>query len=192
MRRAWLIVLAVGVPVPAGAAGPRERSWFEQVERDRDRGAGGSVEDATGETQRLQERRDLGLGVLEPRRRFERFDEERDRELQIEAAAQAAERGRNRGLGVDASDQSVILSQPKPGGLPTPAAVVARQQRDLDDAKETLERSLRAVDDAEERELRLQRRRISREGKADQFEQLRAGHRQAYDSVRSRIFGRRK
>src|SRR5439155_12826992 len=111
-----------------------------------------------------------------------------------EAAAQAAERGRNRGLGVGASDQSVILSQPKPGGLPTPtpAAVVARQQRDLADAKETLERSLRAVDAAEARELRLLRRRLNREGKADQFEQLRAGHRQAYDSVRSRIFGRRK
>ena len=184
-----------------GAAEPRGRSWFEQVERDRDRGAGRIVDDATWETQRLEERRDVRLGRLTPRREFDRFDEERDRELQLQASARRHERGPARGLGVSAADQSAILSRPPTTGLPTLAGVVARDQRELAEAKQTLERSLRAVDAAEARELRLLRRRLNRDGRSERFDiergpieqrfgRLRTGYRQAYDKVRSRITGR--
>src|SRR2546425_9652744 len=95
MMRAWCFVLlsVAAVSASTGAAEPRGRSWFEQVERDRDRGAGRIVDDATWETQRLEERRDVLLGRLNPRREFDRFYEERDRELQLETNARRRELG---------------------------------------------------------------------------------------------------
>jgi hypothetical protein len=190
-----IVLLFGAVPMAAGAAAPRERSWFEQVERDRDRGAGRVVDDATWETQRLQERRDERFGILEPSRGYQRIDEERERELAIERRARREQR-QTRGLGTSAADQSAILGQPS-AGLPTMAAVVAQDLRALADAQETLARSLRAVDVAEARELRLLNRRLTRESRPEddeareqvrqRFEALRARHRAAYEAVRQRI-----
>jgi hypothetical protein len=198
--------LASSVTSAAPGSEPRGRSWIDQVGRDRDRGAGRIVDDATWETQRLQERRDVRLGRLRPRRGFERFDEERDRELQIEAAARRNDRAAPRGLGTSDPAASAILSRPPTSGggagLPSLAAVVARDQRELAAARETLERSLRGVDAAEARELRLLRRRLNREGRANRYEAereqvqgryngVRADHQREYEKVRSRITGRR-
>jgi len=170
------------------------------VERDRDRGVTRIVDDATWETQRLQECRDVRLGKLNPRRGFDRFDEERDRQLQIDAARRRARPGEAE----PADEPSAILRrrQLRGGGtgLSPLEVVVAREQRELAEAKETLQRSLRAVDAAEARELRLLRRRLTREGRPQQydaerqavqnhFQSLRSRHRQAYEQVRARIRG---
>src|SRR5690349_11806158 len=88
------------------AAERAERPWIDQVERDRDRGAGRIVDEPAWETSRIQEDRDVRLGRLEPRRDFDRFDEERDRRLRLDARSRAAAPS-----GVRA-DGSVILSQP--------------------------------------------------------------------------------
>jgi hypothetical protein len=193
------ILLAHALPVLAIAAQPGERSWMDQVERDRDRGAGRIVDEPTWQVQRQRERADVRLGRLKPRREFERFDEERDRDLQIEAAARhtIADGGAT-------EDPSAILRQrPIRGGgagISPLAAVVAREQRELAEAKQTLERSLRAVDVAHSRALRMLRRRLTREGRPEQydaerpvvdrrFESLRAAHQRVYDQVRSRILG---
>jgi hypothetical protein len=198
--RLWSIPLLLAFAVIANGARPRELSWFEQVEKDRDRGAGRIVDDATWETLRFQERRDVHLGRLTPRRDFDRFDEERDRELQIEAKARRDQGDEE----APTEEESLILRQRQirggGAGLSPLAAVVAREQRELAEAKETLQRSLRAVDNAEARSLRLLRRRLTREGRPEQFEvekqavqkrfeSLRAGHRRVYEQVRARITG---
>ena len=212
MRRAspllfGFVTAAATVAATAAAAAaaadpePRRRTWFEQVERDRDRGAGRIVDDWTWEAQRMEERRDVRLGRAQPRRPFDRFDEDRDRELQIERNARRQDRRTPRGIG--ASDSTILSRPPASGGgagLPTLAAVVAKDQRDLAEAKETLGRSLRAIEAAEARELRLLRRRLTREGRAaeydherqaveQRYEQTRASHQAVYDAVRTRIRG---
>jgi hypothetical protein len=201
----WILVaLACGATVRAARAAdpePREHTWMEQVERDRDRGAGRIVDDSTWEAQRFEERRDVRLGRARPRRPFDTFDEDRDRELQIEAEARRRARIPTRGIGA----AGVIAEHPSSSaggaGLPSLAAVVASDQRRLAEAKQTMERSLRAVDAAEARELRLLRRRLTREGKAadydaqrrpveQRYEELRDGHRRTYNQLRDRILGR--
>jgi hypothetical protein len=206
MRRAPCLLLAFLATSAASAADPepRQKTWFEQVERDRDRGAGRVVDRPTWEAQRFEERRDVRLGRAEPRRAFDRFEEDRDRQLQIESMARRQQGQPSRGIGAAGS---VVLNQQGTkgttgggAGLPTLAAVVAKDQRDLAEAKETLDRSLRAVDAAEARELRLLRRRLTRERKAERydverapiaerFDRLRAEHRQVYDTIRRRILG---
>jgi hypothetical protein len=180
---------------------PREKTWFEQVERDRDRGAGRVVDRPTWDARRTEEVRDVRLGRAKPRRSFDRFEEDRDRELQIESMARRQEGQPSLGIGAAGS---VILNQEGTtgggAGLPTLAAVVAKDQRDLAEAKQTLDRSLRAVDAAEARELRLLRRRLTRERKPEaydaergpieqRFDRLRAEHQRVYDTTRSRILG---
>ena len=198
-----LAFLTASAASPAFAADPepREKTWFEQVERDRDRGAGSVVDRATWQVQRAEEVRDVRLGRAKARRPFDRFDEDRDRELQIESIARRKD-GRPSG-GIGAAGSVIVNGQGTTGGgagLPTLAAVVANDQRDLADAKEKLDRSLRAVDAAEARELRLLRRRLTREGKAEtydaervpveqRFNRLRAEHQRAYDTIRRRILG---
>ena len=178
-----------------------QRPWVDQVEHDRDRGAGRIVDEQTWETSRLQEDRDVRLGRLEPRRDFDKFDEERDRRLRLDAAAQ-----RGRPLTATAGpDGSVILDQrssASAGVVVSPmAAQAAADEQALADAKDRLDRSLRAVNVAEERSLRMLRRRLTREGKPGEFDQqsvpirqrhelLRAGHVADYEKVRARILGR--
>jgi hypothetical protein len=183
------------------AAPPPDRPWIDQVERDRDRGAGRIVDEQTWETRRLQEDRDVRLGRLRGRREFERLDEERDRRLQMDAAARGGPRpvlesGRNNG--------SVILSRPAeaPAAVMSPmASQAAADERALAAAKDKLDYSLRATNVAEQRELRMLRRRLTREGRPGEFEaqaapvreqydRLRAGHQADYDNTRARILGR--
>jgi hypothetical protein len=196
-----LVLLVTGAAAPAADPEPRRQTWFEQVERDRDRGAGRVVDDATWEAQRIEERRDVRLGRARPRRAFDRFDEDRDRERQIETNARRRQQAGARGIGATGSailDQTPVAG---PGlGLSTLAAVAAEDARELAEAKQTLDRALRAVDAAEARELRLLRRRLTREGQPDQydvqrppieqwFERLRDQHRQAFHRTRQRIRG---
>jgi hypothetical protein len=184
----------------AVAAEPRERSWIDRVERDRDRAAGRIVDEPTWETRRQQERRDVRMGRLRKPGRFEEFDEERDRRLQLDARARQADRD---GRAAATRDGSVILGRPPSGGtLASPlAAQAAADERMLSEAKETLDRMLRAVNAAEQRALRALRRRLNREGRAGEFdaqsasvreryERLRAAHRADYERIRSRILGR--
>jgi hypothetical protein len=204
MRLASCLILfgfATASAAPAADPEPREKTWFEQVERDRDRGSGRVVDRATWQVQRAEEVRDVRLGRAEPRSAFDRFEEDRDRELQIESIARRKAGQPPRGIG--AADSVIVNEQGTTGGgagLPTLAAVVAKDQRDLADAKEKLDRSLRAVDAAEARELRLLRRRLTREGKAEtydaervpveqRFNRLRAEHERAYDTIRRPIVG---
>jgi len=201
--RMLLAFLTASAAAPAFAADPepREKTWFEQVERDRDRGAGRVVDRATWQVQRAEEVRDVRLGRAKARRPFDRFDEDRDRELQIESIARRKD-GRPSG-GIGAAGSVILNQQGTSGGgagLPSLAAIVAKDQRDLAEAKEMLDRSLRAVDAAEARELRLLRRRLTREGKAEdynaerrpveqRFDRLRAKHQQAYETIQRRILG---
>ena len=174
---------------------PAQRPWFEQVERDRDRGAGRIVDEPTWELDRLHDDRTPG------RREFQRINEERDRRLQLDARERQARRGL---LDPGRLDGSVILTHPPgaPGVVMSPmASQAAADERALAGAKERLDRSLRAVNAAEQRSLRSLRRRLTREGRAAEFgtlsrpvreqhDRLRAGHRQDYQHVRSRILGR--
>jgi hypothetical protein len=191
-------LVMAGPSLAATAAKPRERSWFEQVERDRDRGAGRIVDEPTWESRRFQERRDVRLGRLRPRREFERLEEEQDRRLQIEALE------RRQSGGAAGAGDSVILSRPPGAGgvvMSPMAAQAAADERALEEAADKLRRSLRAVGVAEQRSLRALRRRLTLEGRAGEFgeqsaavrerhERLRAGHRADYQRVRSRILGR--
>jgi len=206
-RHALLLLSVLGCSAPAApvAAAPRDeprgRTWFEQVERDRDRGAGRIVDRSAWELQRLGEDRDVRLGRLRPRREFERLDEENDRRHQIDDDARRA--GRPEGTGPDGG--SVILSNPPAAGgaiLSPMAAQAAADERTLADAKDRLSRNVRAVNVAEQRALRSLRRRLNREGRAGEFEaqaesvkerheQLRAGHRGDYERLRARVLGRR-
>jgi hypothetical protein len=183
----------------AFAAEPRERSWIDRVERDRDRAAGRIVDEQTWEVGRQQERRDVRMGRLRKPGGFEAFDEERDRRLQLDARARRADAAR----AAAGDDGSVILRRPPTGGtLASPlAAQAAADERALSEAKETLDRMLRAVNAAEQRALRTLRRRLNREGRAGEFEaqgvpvreryeRLRAAHRADYERTRSRILGR--
>jgi hypothetical protein len=81
------------------------------------------------------------------------------------------------------------------------ASQAAADERALADAKGRLDRSLRAVNAAEQRTLRSLKRRLNREGRAGEFdalsrpvrdrhERLRGGHLLDYQRVRSRILGR--
>jgi hypothetical protein len=188
----------LGPSAPSRAAPPPDRPWIVRVERDRDRGAGRIVDEQTWETGRMAEDRDVRLGRL---REFERLDEERDRRLQLDAAARGGpgpvlEAGRNSG--------SVVLSRPAaaPGAVMSPvASQAAADERALAQAKEKLDYALRATNVAEQRELRMLRRRLTREGRPgdfgaraapvrDQYERLRAGHQADYDNTRARILGR--
>jgi hypothetical protein len=197
---AWFAAVAA-----AERAEPRDGSWIHQVERERDRGAGRIVDQPTYDLERVRERADVVAGRVPGRREFERLDEERDRQLRIE---QKAREGRPPRLGEAARpprDGSVVLrEQPTRSGPigPSPlAAVVAREQRELAEARQTLERSTRAADAAESRDLRALRRRLNLEGRPEaydaerrpieqHYDELRAGYQRAYDQVRSRIVGR--
>ena len=193
---------ACAAAAPPQERPPRERPWIEQVERERDRGAGRIEDRPTWELQRLRDQQDVRAGRLREPREFERLDEERDRELRFEAKARRPVRLGEAAGG--AEDESVILRQQqvRRGSVgPSPlATVVAVEQRELAEAKETLDRALRAVDAAEGRAVRALRRRLNREGRPEQFEDerqtiirrregLRAGHRRAYERVRERIVG---
>ena len=181
---------------------PRGRTWFEQVERDRDRGAGRVVDRATWELQRLAEDRDVRLKRLRPRREFERLGEENDRRHQIDKLARETERD------ADAAGRtggSVILSNPPAAGganMSPMASQAAADERTLADAADRLSRNPRAVNVAEQRALRSLRRRLNREGRPGDFEaeagqirerheQLRTGHRGDYERLRARVLGRR-
>ena len=209
MKRHALMLLAVlscCVPAaPAGAAPPDEPrgpTWFEQVERDRDRGAGRIVDRSTWELQRLAEDRDVRLRRLRPRREFDRLDEENDRRRQIDAATRRAGRPDE---GTGPAGESVILSNtPAAGGaiMSPMASQAAADERTLADAKDRLSRNVRAVNVAEQRALRSLRRRLNREGRAgecegqagpirERHEQLRAGHRGDHERLRARVLGRR-
>ena len=196
------VVLFMSVVVPSSpAAPPPDRPWIDQVERDRDRGAGRIVDEQTWETRRLQEDRDVRLGRLRPRREFDRLDEERDRRLQLDARARG-EPGLV--LAPVGGGGSVILSRPPeaPGAVMSPmASQAAADERALAGAKDKLDHALRAVDVAEQRAVRTLRRRLTREGRLGEFEaqavpvrqqyqRLRAGHQADYDNIRSRILGR--
>jgi len=199
--RPAVAMLGLLLPIASIAAAPPDRPWIDHVERDRDRGAGRIVDEQTWETQRLREDRDVRLRRLHPRREFERLDEERDRRLQLDARARGGpgpiiEPGR--------ADGSVILREPPSAGgavMSPMASQAAADERALAAAKETLDRSLRGVNVAEQRALRTLRRRLNREGKAGEFEpqaaplreryeQLRAGHRGDYERTRARVLGR--
>jgi hypothetical protein len=192
--------LLAGTGALLSAADRAERPWVDQVGRDRDRGAGRIVDEPTWETSRLQEDRDVRLGRLEPRRDFDRFDEERDRRLQLDA------RGRAVAPSAARTEGSVILSQPPAASdgavISSMASQVAADEQALADARDQLDRSLRAVNVAEQRALRLLRRRLTREGRPGEFEQLsgpirqrhellRAGHVADYERVRRRILGQK-
>src|SRR5512132_3262096 len=100
-------VPAWGAPAPAHAAGPREPTWFEHVEHDRDRGAGRVEDQQTWELRRMREDR--------ARRSFEQVNAERDRQLQIEALQRQA--GRTP-VGKGPEGGSVILSHaPEAAGI---------------------------------------------------------------------------
>ena len=188
---ASVLLLSIG----ASAADRDPRPWFEQVERDRDRGAGRVEEQPSCELRRLRDAR------APARREFERIDEETDRRLRVEARRREAWRTP---ILDDRSGESVILSRPPgaPGVVMSPmAAQAAADERALAEAKEKLDRSLRAVNAAEQRALRSLRRRLNREGRVAEFEslsgivrerheRLRAGHRVDYQRTRSRILGR--
>src|SRR5829696_2586165 len=79
----WGIAL---LAAPALSAHPRERSWFERVEQDRDRGAGRIEDDQAWELRRLREDR-YTQRRRRPGRDLERLDEERERRLRLDAAA---------------------------------------------------------------------------------------------------------
>jgi len=207
-RHALLLlpVLSCSVPaVPAAAAPrdePRGRTWFEQVERDRDRGAGRIVDRSTWDLQRLNENRDVRLRRLRPRREFERLDDENDRRHQIDAVARRAGRSDDR---IGPTGGSVILSNPPAAGgaiMSPMASQAAADERTLADAKDQLFRNVRAVNVAEQRALRSLRRRLNRDSRAREFdakaapirerhEQLRAGHRGDYERLRARVLGAR-
>ena len=183
----------------AFAAEARERSWIDRVERDRDRAAGRIVDEQAWEVRRQQERRDVRMGRLRKPGGFEAFDEERDRRLQLDARARRADTAR----AAAGDDGSVILSRPPTGAtLASPlAAQAAADERALSEAEETLDRMLRAVNAAEQRALRTLRRRLNREGRAEEFEaqgsplreryeRIRTAHRADYERTRSRILGR--
>ena len=179
---------------------PRERPWIDQVERDRDRSAGRILDSSSWELHQLRESRDVRLRRLTPRREFERLDEERDRQLQIDAAR------RRQGPVPEAAGGSVILSRPplldSSGAAPSPPALqAAEDERALAESKEKYDRALRSVSAAEARALRALRRRLTREGRPDAYDaerqpiearhdELRAGHRRVYVQTRSRILGR--
>ena len=203
MPRWWLIVL-IAFASSVAAAPPSDRPWIDQVQREGDRGAGRIEDRPTWQMRRYQEDRDERFGLLRPRREFELLDEERDRQLRIEAKARRAPRLGEAASGPDRG--SILLQQPVPraGSVgPSPlAVVVAREQRELAEAKATLDRSLRAVDAAEGRDLRALKRRLNREGRADlydaerqpierQYESQRAAHRRAFEQVRARIVGQK-
>ena len=113
-----------------------------------------------------------------------------------------ARRGERSLLEPDAG--SVILGQPPgaPGVVMSPAAAqAAADEQTLGAAREKLDRSLRGVNVAEQRSLRGLRRRLTREGRAGEYEreaapvraryeQLRAGHRADYQQTCSRVLGR--
>ena len=200
-RRCCLPVLLFApllVAQNVAAANAPERTWFEQVERDRDRGAERIEDDARWELRRL---RDYRIPV---RREFERVDEERDRRLRIEARERRADRAERAARDDYRLGESVILSRPPAAGgvvMSPMAAQAAADERALADAKEKLDRSLRGVSAAEQRSLRSLKRRLNREGRGGEFdtlsvpvrqrhERLRAGHRGDYERVRSRILGR--
>ena len=202
-RYVWFgVVMCVVTSAPA--APPRDRPWIEQVERERDRGVGRVEDESTWLLRRREVRHDIELGRLKPLRPFEEFDEERERERQLDRQAQAAGRAPRLGEAARAEDRSVVLRQPTVRGGsvgPSPlATVVAREQRELAEAREAMERSVRAVDAAEARALRALRRRLNREGRPQAYEsesravrrrheELREGHRVAYERVRTRIVG---
>ena len=186
---------------PAPAAPPPDRPWIDQVERDRDRGAGRIVDEQAWETQRMAEDRDVRLGRLRQQREFDRLGEERDRRLQLDARARG---GPGPVLEPARNDGSVILGEPPgaPGAVMSPmASQAAADEQALSRAKEKLDTSLRAVNVAEQRTLRTLRRRLTREGRPgefesrsasvrEQYERLRAGHQADYDHTRARILGR--
>lgn len=211
MKRAFAVDLAVArfvgliaavaplrLPAAVGAP-PADRPWIERVERDRDRAAGRIVEDPVWETRRLREDREARAGGVRPRREFDRVEEVRDRQLQLDARSR-----RNDPSLVEPDRGSVILRGPPgaAGAVMSPmAAQAAADERALVAAKEKLERSLRGVNAAEQRTLRNLRRRLNRDGRAgeferdaapvrDRYEQLRAGHRADFERFRSRVLGR--
>jgi hypothetical protein len=205
MRRlVTVLALLAFNPVAAARAEPQDRSWIHQVERERDRGAGRIVDQPTYDLDRIRERSAVVAGRIPERREFERLDEERDRQLQIEKKAWE---GRPPRLGEAArgpKDHSVVVGQQpiRSSVGPSPlATVVAREQRELAEAKQTLDRSTRAADAAESRDLRALRRRLNIQGRTQaydaerqpieqHYDDLRAGYRRAYDEVRWRIIGK--
>ena len=183
----------------AASAEPRERPWIERVERDRDRGAGRVVDEQAWEARRQEERRDVGMGRVRAPTEFERFDQERERRLLLEARSRRAERD----AGARRGDGSVILREPSAGGTPfSPMAEqAAADERAMAEARDKRDRMVRAVNAAEQRALRGLRRRLNREGRAADFgaesaalrqryERLRTGHRADFERTRSRILGR--
>ena len=183
----------------ASGAEPRERPWIERVERDRDRAAGRVVDDQQWETRRQQDRRDVRTGRLREPGRFEQFDEERERQLLLDARARRA----GRAAAKTRDEGSVILREPPQAGTNfSPAAEqAAADERALSEARDKLDRMTRAVNAAERRSLRSLRRRLTLEGRPDDFAaesaavrqrhgRLRTGHRADFDRTRSRILGK--
>jgi hypothetical protein len=195
-----LVALVLSFATELRAADPAGRSWFDHVERDRDRGAGRIEDDSTWELRRLREERDVRLHRAAPRRDFERLDEERDRRLQLDALQRRDARPL---LAPGRSDESAVLSRPPEAGgavMSPTASQAAADEQALAAAKDKLDRSLRAVDAAEQRSLRMLKRRLNREGQAaafdaqsapvrDYHQRLRTGHVADYQRVRSRILG---
>lgn len=200
---AGFVLAAVGAfpTAHSAAASPPDRPWIEQVERDRDRGDGRVVDRPTWEVRRLREAGDVRLERVRPRREFERLDEERDRRTRLDSLW----RGRRTPPDGERGGQSVILNE-SPGAAGAVMSAMALQaaadERTLAQAKEDFERSVRAVDVAEQRSLRTLRRRLNRERRGAEFdseaasvrgryERLRAAHRANYGRIRSRILGRK-
>ncbi len=68
----------------------RPEPLYPSVEREVDRGSGRIESDAEFESRRAQRKQDERRGVLRERREFERFDEERDRNLRLETVERRA------------------------------------------------------------------------------------------------------
>src|SRR2546421_12124251 len=120
-----IVVLGCG-SLPGGGGQPREGSWMEQVERERGRGAGGIIDQPTYELERIRDRADVVAGRIPDRREFERLDEERDRQLQIEKNARES-RPPRLGEAASPTDTSGILRQrPIQSGVRGPGAAGVR------------------------------------------------------------------
>ena len=172
---------------------------YPSVERELDRTTGRIESDLDFDARRVQREQDARLGITRPQREFERFDDERDRTLRLEAQQRRADQAARSQRWLESESQRLAAERERfyrsAGIDATGAAHDTRMLRDLErfyqrDVKQLRRDRSTELKRLEKRDdLNLDARRAARTSIDQRYRAAQTERRERYATDRARVMG---
>jgi len=186
-------------PLQLDPRAPRRDALYPSVERELDRGNGRIESDLDFETRRWQAEQDARLGITEPQRELDRFEEERDRTLRLETQQRRAGQAVRSERWLESESQRLAAERERfyrSAGIDvTGAAHDARQLRNLERAYQRDVKQLRRDRSAELKrlekrdDLKADALRAARAAVDERYRAAQTERRERYSTERARVMG---